>query len=88
MYSKAVYKIFLEAKSRVQVIKFILTTWLPTVKVYTTNTDRPTSSLLNAEACQPIACVGSISPPRVLRLAPTPPAEGPDATVLWAIIHA
>ena len=76
MYSEAVYKIFLEANSRVRAIKFLLTTWLPTVKVYTTNADRPASLLLNAEARQPIARVGSISPPRVLRLAPTPLLRG------------
>ena len=33
---------------------------------------RPASSPLNAEARQPPASVGSISPPRVLRSAPTP----------------
>ena len=38
----------------------------------TTSRKRPTSLPLNAEAPQPIACVESISPPCVLRSAPTP----------------
>ena len=36
---------------------------------------RPASLPLNVEAHQPIARVGSISLPRVLRLAPTPPQK-------------
>ena len=37
-----------------------------------TSWKRPASSPLNAEACQPTASVGSISPPRASRSAPTP----------------
>ena len=38
-----------------------------------TSRKHPASSALNAEAHQPTASVGSISPPRVLRSAPAPP---------------
>ena len=43
--------------------------------VYGNLQKRPASLPLNVEAHQPIARVGSISLPRVLHLAPTPPKE-------------
>ena len=43
-----------------------------TMDTPTTSRKRPASSPLNAEARQPPASVGSISPPRVLRSALTP----------------
>ena len=42
-----------------------------------TSRKRPASSPLNAEARQPTTSIGSISPPRVLRSAPTSPSPVP-----------